>query len=91
METPNGTECVSPDGHRPVKGPLVELTQGGGCSGCLYMKALLYLLNHATGSGRLVLRREELDELGLPDFDLIILKRRDEHDSRADPRSDNGG
>jgi len=61
-----------PDGHRPE----VEITEGGGCSGCLYMKALLYLLDHCTGSGKLVLREEELDELGVSQLSLVILKKK---------------
>ncbi len=55
--------------------PGVEITEDGGCEGCLYMKALAYLLQHATGTGRLVLKQDELEEIGEPELILMTLKR----------------
>lgn len=66
---------VSPPGDRH---PQVEITEGDGCPGCLFKMALKYLLQHGTGTGRLTLNADELDELGEPNLILLVLRMKDD-------------
>lgn len=73
---------VSPPGsHHQGSQQLVVITDDGGCSGCIYKRALAYLLDHATGTGELTLNEEELLELGTPHIELLQLRFKKEGQS----------
>lgn len=65
---------VSPLGSHS---PNVEIVEGDGCSSCIFVKALTYLLKHSTGTGKLILTAEELAEIGEPELTLLLIRKRE--------------
>lgn len=63
----------------------VEFVDGDGCSGCLYKLALRYMLEHGTGTGRLILNADELAELGEPNLILMVLRLNDGEENNGEP------